>query len=350
MKKVALITFHLSLNYGANLQTYATSRVLRDMGYDVELIDIRIEEKSSWLQNLLLYPKKLSFAGFRTKFYPPLTRHYKSVEDLRSAPPHADIFMVGSDQTWNYKITRDIEDAFLLDFGPAQTQRIGYSVSFGDDDWRPRDNTHLERIRKCTSVFFRISAREMGGVEIFRDLLGRNVPNTLDPTLLNDKYPEITGAINPKHNIVSYKLVSDDGYYSLLNKIGIELGRDVRLLGKLKPEKNFRYEYPQNIREWIRAIAQSDLVITDSFHGVAFSILYERNFLVFPGNPNRMGRINTLLGNLGLTDRLWEGEYKEEEILQLCNKPVNYPIVTSRLRKLRAESLDFLRMALNDAP
>lgn len=349
MKKVALITFHVSLNYGANLQTYATSRVLRSMGYDVELIDIRIEEKNTCLQNLLLYPKKLSFVGFRKKFYPPLTRRYKSVEDLRNNPPRADIFMVGSDQTWNYKITRDIEDAFLLNFGPAQTPRIGYSVSFGNDDWLPQDNGHLEHLRKCASVFSRISAREMEGVDIFRDLFGINVPNTLDPTLLNDKYPEITGVIKPKHNIVSYKLVPDDGYYSLLNKIRIESGKDVRLLGKLKPEKNFRYEYPQSIRAWIKAIAQSDLVMTDSFHGVAFSILYERDFLVFAGNPNRMGRINTLLSNLGLTDRLWSGEYKEEEILRLCNKPINYPVVTSKLRKLRVESLDFLRMALNDA-
>ena len=125
-------------------------------------------------------------------------------------------------------------------------------------------------------------------------------------------------------------------------------GKPLLLLGVLKPVKGHRYAYPQRIEQWVQAIAEADLVITDSFHGMVFSILYERPFVVFIGNPKRIGRIRTLLQHLGLENRLWtESEYDLERIIELGNTPIDYSRVKAKLQSLRSASLLFLQDSLN---
>lgn len=347
MKKVALITFHMSLNYGANLQTYATYRILRELGYEVGLIDIRIEEPLTLLQKIITFPKKMRFNRFRRKFYPPFTRRYHSMEELRHDPPGADIYLAGSDQTWNTHLTKRFADAFYLDFGPRETPRIGFSVSFGNDDWHPVDDTTAGHLRRCVSRFRALSVREAGGVDICLREFGVRAFNSLDPSLLCDRYPELTGELTPRHNIVSYMLAPNERYYSCVNILSSRLNKPIELLGTLRPVKGYKYKYAQGVDAWIRKIAESDLVFTDSFHGVVVSILYRRNFVAFIGNPKRIGRIRTLLSHLGLTERLWSRpDYDAEKIADLACKPIDYDRVIPRLDRLRQESVSFLRSAL----
>lgn len=123
-KKVALLTFHHSFNYGAVCQTYATCRALQKIGYDVEIIDLRIVEKYSLVQRLFGIGRMFKFWYFRYRYYPQFTKRYYNTIELKKSPPKADIYMVGSDQTWNPIITKDLLDAFLLKFGDAHIVRI----------------------------------------------------------------------------------------------------------------------------------------------------------------------------------------------------------------------------------
>ena len=125
MQKVALITFHRALNYGAALQTYATCKILRDMGYEVELIDVRIAERQNLIRRIATLLKKWRFARFRKRYYPKQTVRYHTMTEIRNNPPRADYYMVGSDQTWNPLITGEMAEAFFLDFvqRPAGSRR-----------------------------------------------------------------------------------------------------------------------------------------------------------------------------------------------------------------------------------
>ena len=103
------------------------------------------------------------------------------------------------------------------------------------------------------------------------------------------------------------------------------------------------YTYAQGVIGWIREIAAADIVFTDSFHGVALSILYKKNFIAFIGNPLRSGRIKNLLRDLELEDRLYEkSTYELEDLVKLCELPINYEKVDLKLNDLRTKSLDIL--------
>jgi len=164
MPTIALLTFHHSLNYGANLQTYATCKLLKELGYKVVIIDLRIEESLNWKAQLLFMLKKLRFAYFRYKYYPRLTRHYNTINQLKQDPPHADLYMVGSDQTWNPELTRHFTEAFFLNFGDRHIPRIGFSVSFGADQWN--FNNLTSSLSKYVHQFKALTTREKRGTTL----------------------------------------------------------------------------------------------------------------------------------------------------------------------------------------
>lgn len=349
MPKVALITFHNSLNYGALCQTYATCKILKRFAAEVILIDIRIEENYSLLQKCMGLWRNFKLWRFRRIFFPQKTKYYKTIEALKKCPPLADIYLVGSDQTWNHDITKSLTEAFYLDFGDISIPRIGFSVSFGKDNWYNVDGGHKEYVRKQLELFKSLSVRESSGVLICKEELNVKASHTLDPTLLVDDFKELTGQITPSNNIVSYKFIGDDDYYQCLKNIGLNLDKDIILLGKMKPVKGFKYYYPQSVKIWIKKIASADLVFTDSFHGITMSIIYQRNFIAFVGDPQRLGRITSLLSSLGLEDRLYLQEnYNHEKIIEMSLKPINYKFVQNKLNDLRQFSLDFLQNALCD--
>lgn len=346
MSKVALITFHSALNYGAALQTYATCRALIEMGYDVELVNVDINPQRGLIYNMALALKRWRFASFRTKYYPSQTKLYKTMDELRKNPPIADYYMVGSDQTWNVEITHNMKGAFFLDFGDKSIPRIAFSVSFGGNKWILK-NGESEYIKNCVKNIQAISVRETSGLSICKKEFQREVAITLDPTLLHARYEELTGRFEENNNIVTYRIARDSKYDSFVVKLAKTMEKDVLPLGSIRPIKGCKYAYPQRVENWIKAIGGAGLVVTDSFHGLAFSILYGRQFVVFVGNVGRIDRIKTLLHHLGLEDRLWaDTEYDVDRIIELANKKIDYVRVWERLALLRKESLEYLANSL----
>lgn len=346
MSKVALITFHSALNYGAVLQTYATCRALIEMGYDVELVNVDINSRRGLIYNMMLALKRWRFESFRARYYPPQTKLYKTMDELRENPPVADYYMVGSDQTWNVEITQNMKEAFFLDFGDKYIPRIAFSVSFGGNNWILK-NDESEHIKNCVKKFRSISVRETSGLSICKKEFHREVAITLDPTLLHERYDELTGSFEEKNNIVTYRIARNSKYDSFVVNLAKTMGKKILPLGSIRPIKGCKYTYPQRVENWIKAIGGAGLVVTDSFHGLAFSILYGRQFVVFVGNAGRIDRIKTLLHHLDLEDRLWtDTEYDVDQIIALANKKIDYVRVWERLALLRKESLVYLTNSL----
>lgn len=348
--KIGLLTYHHSNNIGAMLQTYATCRALKELGHEVVIVDIRQKEDrrqglGGLASDMIFFVRNQKYKAFRNTFYPSLTRRYYCVDELRKDPPVVDCLVVGSDQTWNTTISKEIAMAYFLDFGEENIKRISYASSFGVDNW---DNKQVinDDVSKSLHKFTSISVRERTALSICRDSFGLEATLVVDPTILFESYPEITGEIEENDEIVCYKLQRNEDFYNNIGIIKNTIGLPVRLLNNSYPVKGFRYTYPPSVSEWIRKIGGSKFVVTDSFHGVVFSLLYNRQFAVIKNHNGRDSRFVDLLTELSLEDRIYES-VAQMSGSQSWKELIDYERVNRQLSDLRNKSWLFLENALS---
>lgn len=342
--KIALLTYFGADNYGAVLQSYATIKALKVRGHDVDLVNFIIPKPSrSWLKNLLLYPKHLKFERFRKKYFLHITAKYSTLSELQASPPIADCYLVGSDQTWNPDLSKDKAKGFFLDFGDKSVIRVSYASSFGVSEWKDSKWISKNEAEILLKRFDLISVREDSGIRILNNCF--NIPNAqlvADPVMLFENYNELTGVIKPKDEIVLYKFVYSDKFYMIAKKIGEELNLPVRSLGSIRHIKGVKCNYPENVDEWIRNIAGASYVMTDSFHGSVLSLLYKKQFVVFPGNPKRETRLKSLLSYLNLSERYVIVDHPVGDVVRLLKTPIDYVEVHRKIAELRNKSNSFL--------
>lgn len=349
--KIALLTIWHCYNYGAEMQAYATCKALTSLGHDVEIIDLPLYEEiptfKKHIAHLIgaLSPQASKFNRFWNAHILHKTRTYRSVEDLRKDPPKADIYLVGSDQVWNRDITKDYASAFFLDFGADNIRRISFSSSFGVNEWNaPEALTKL--VHKRLRQFQAVSCREKTGIKILKDTFEIDYAvNTLDPTLLFDDYSELTGVLSDKNTVAYYPLSSEDyALKPIAEKVGIVLSAPTKNANpyKLVPLTSLIWDR-NSISEWLRTIAEARFVITQSFHGLVFSILHHRQFAVINmAKHGRQSRIIDLLSALGLENRYFTSEnaFLQSNIIY---ETVDYASVDSKLQTLRNASWDYLK-------
>lgn len=350
MEKVSLVTYHYSHNIGAILQTYALCRFLREHNCNVEIVDIRhlelniknISEGSPLLIRLiksLVYPYRMK--KLFTNYYPTLTMHYHSLDELRLNPPQSSCYIVGSDQVWNPIIARDKALAYFLDFGSDKVKRLSYASSFGLSQWEEGSYASTEQVQKCFDRFCAISVRELEGQRILKETFGKESTIVLDPTMLHDSYPEITGEIIQHNEIVCYKLNKTDDFWTNMPKVAEMIDLPVLLLNHNYPKKGFRYHFNPTVNQWVKRIAGASFVLTDSFHGTAFSILYRKPFATILNHNGKDSRLKNLLKLLHLEDRLFDS-VEEMTRTDSWMTPIDYSKVESYLYKLRESSVNYL--------
>lgn len=344
--RIALLTIWHEKNYGAELQAYATIKVLQNLGHEVEMIDIRLSDMGKpslggWVALMIesISPCNRKFNNFWKK-YIPTTKRYKSIEELKKDPPKADVYMVGSDQVWNPEITKSFSNLYFLDFGDDTVKRVSYASSFGKDTWLYDEKDEITR--ELLSKFAKISCREETGVGIVKNQFGLHATEVLDPTMLLDDYSGLTGSCQERNTIVFYPLVEDPILEACANKIGIELGCDVINNKKCTTLLNKVVWDRVSIEDWIKNIVEARFVITRSFHGVVFSIIHNKQFAVLEGNAKVSTRITNLLKKLQLEDRY----FKSED--ELFNKRpwdsyINYAIVDIKLNEFKRQSINYLK-------
>ena len=343
--KIALITIWHEKNYGAELQAYATIAVLQQLGFQVEMIDIRLSDQNkknlkNRLVNLIQYftPSDHKFRQFWGK-YIPITRRYRSLSDLQLNPPSADIYMVGSDQVWNPDITKKFYPVYFLDFGSEKIKKVSYASSFGVLSWNHSDKT--DKVISLLKEFSHISCREKSGVEIIDKYFNLKANNVLDPTLLCDDYSQLIGSYVQKNTLVYYPLSKDPQLESFAKDLGKELHMEpVNINKKTYLLRNIVWDRP-GIGEWVKSIAESRFVITRSFHGLAFSLIFKKQFAIIAVRNDRAIRVLDLLSLLGLENRFFSSveDLKEKKPWET---PIDYNQVSHRLNELRTQSMDCL--------
>ncbi|MBQ0030420.1 MAG: polysaccharide pyruvyl transferase family protein [Bacteroidales bacterium] len=348
--KIALLTIWHEKNYGAELQAYATVKVLQNLGHKVEMIDIRlsdmvensIKHKVATLISMLGQGER-AFNSF-WKCHIPTTRRYNNTNELQNNPPKADVYIVGSDQVWNPDITKDFAKLFFLNFGDKRIYRISYASSFGKDSWNHPELKPF--VRKQFSQFYRISCREESGVNLLKKEFEVTAQSVADPTLLLDNYSELTGPLIDTQTLVYYPLSRDEELetYSLqlaqrLALTPVNNNKKELLLGRLPWKRT-------SIEEWVRNIAQAQFVITRSFHGLVFCLLYKRQFAILASRNGRGDRLINLLKAIGLEERYYANT---EAIEKDCpwEHNIDYTVVDQIIIKKRNSSLFFLKTALD---
>lgn len=356
MKKVSLVTYHCSPNAGAVMQTYALCRFLKEHGYSVEIVDIRnfepnlntISEGSPLLIRLVksvVYPRRMR--KLFKRYYPSMTRHYKSMEELTQNPPISDYYVVGSDQVWNHNIGRDKALAYFLDFGSDEVKRFSYASSFGLSQWEAGPYATTEQVQRCFDRMIAISVRELEGQKILKDTFHKDATIVLDPTLLHDSYPEISGPIKQREEIVCYKLNKTKDFWQFAPVIGRMASLPILLLNHNYPRKGYKYHFNPTANQWVKRIAGAKFVLTDSFHGVAFSIIYRKPFAAILNHNGKDSRLLSLLKLLHLEDRLFDS-VEQMTKNDSWTIPIDYEKVEPYLISFRKQSEDFLLGALDN--
>ena len=347
--KVALLTIWHEKNYGAELQAYATIKAIMLLGHTPEMINIHIANKgkpslmgkvANFIEKLL--PANMKFEKFWQR-YIPVTKKYNSIDELYKIPPIADIYLVGSDQVWNPDITKDFWKMFFLDFGKPK-KKISYASSFGVKQWNYP--YYVEEIKKKLETFSVITCREDSGVKILHDTFGVESKSVLDPTLLFTSYEEFVLQPTCQGTLVYYPL-SDD--YEL-EKYCIELAKRLGLKPVNTNKKNMILDKIQwnrpSIELWVQNIANANFVVTRSFHGLAFCLIYQKQFAILKSRNDRGTRLDNLLTKLGIEDRAFSN-IKEMDIIKPWEKSIDYSILMPKLNILREESWSIFKDMLD---
>lgn len=362
--KIGIVTFHAARNYGAVLQAYALQTHLAQAGHEPFLIDYeyRFERRrhglSRWIGRT---PRKtaglaivellnLPFVVFQKAYLNTGHTHYTDYRQLQLAPPEADAYVCGSDQIWNPAHTQFESDEHVswLDFGSASMRRIAYAASFGVSDL---EADLCSRWAAYAERFHAVSVREEEGVGLLKRLGRPDAVWVPDPTFLLDGVEYGPAAMRQERSESPYLFAFLLGAENLVTDISHAVGKALHLnctevapfsvLGFLQGG----YRGPMG---WLAGLRRSRFVVTDSFHGTAFSLIYHRPFistLRVSVSPERNGRIRSLLGVVGLQSRAvdkFDGDYIEH----LCREEIDWERVDARLRLFRETGCRFIRDAL----
>lgn len=317
--RICTITCSNTDNHGARLQTYALAKYLQNHGNDVTVIDYRppymdpsfrvfywpglsIKE---WAKFFLRFPQRIrskkrhkNFVAFSNKHIPLTEKVYHNVQDLREDPPCADVYIAGSDQIWNTFFPNGTDPAFYLDFGPKTIRRESYAASFATTELRPGTE---DFVRTNLSRFDKVSVREKYGLTILEQLGISDGVQEDDPVFLlsAEKWMELSdGTGNGEHYLLVYDFFSDLALKQKAKHVARSQNLQIFSISPFKQHyanKNFTIAGPET---FISLIKNAHLVVTNSFHAIAFCAIFQREYVYVPRPDGLNERIEDLINRL----------------------------------------------------
>ena len=378
--RIGIVTFVKADNYGAEFQAYALQQKLNTMGYDAEVLDLEKEKgvMASSKRNIIMSLKKrIAYYGlikgtikfvqtlidaleakkakqknieqaiakhkiFERFFYEKIkhSKDYIQLDELSSKELPYDVYIAGSDQIWNYMQTKRLDVFFLMFANRFKAKKISYAASFSVPsipyDLKEQYKAYLENLDS-------ISVREDNAVTLVKELSGKNAVQVLDPTLLLTREEWIKNLAlkdcfnNSKKIVLIYTLSGSRYIYTLAKKIAKKLNADVVNIKsgykRVKEDSGIIHVTDAGPQEFITLFSKAVYVITDSFHGTAFSINFNIPFTSLL-NPvsNINSRVLSILELCGLQDRLIydDGSRSEPKDLSVSFETANKAISDAR--------------------
>lgn len=358
------MTIHNALNYGALFQAYATQEVLSRYG-KVDIINyqnkhiekvyktfnIRINHTflKGFIRDLFLLKGKLSKKRKFKKFFNSRLNFTELTDFRKGSLKVYDLYVSGSDQIWNPLCTNGnsvVNEHYFLQFAPVGARKISYATSLGSFRFNV---DQLEKAKTLLEPFDNLSIREKDGKEYLESLLGKEVEQVLDPTLLLSKSDWIKklGLQKNKFNtdyILVYTVPRSDllkkvvDYYSKKDIKIIAVDSNIRKLGAV--DKQIRDAGPE---EFLNLFLNAKKIITDSFHGVCFSINFQKDFLAV-SSGQQSNRMNNILELTGLEDRFIDSIESISSLDDLGS--IDFINAHKLLDEKKAESFKYLSKAI----
>ena len=378
--KIGLLTLPLQVNYGGILQCYALQTTLRRMGHDVTLLSSACHTRKDsirWrIKNALRYMAHLAW-GYENYIYRPtkaeeavLRRHIMrfvadyiqpqtealhTTEDYRRQMlnHNFEALVVGSDQVWRPCYTSSIADYYLkFAEGVNNVRRVAYAASFGTNKWEytPEETNESRRLIR---EFHAVSVREKGAVGLCRERYDIDAIHVLDPTLLLERadYEALVASEQEKQRegtLFNYILDPTEKKQSLTASLADSLSLTpfgCMPAKSYKVRENMRQHveeccYPP-VTQWIRSFMDAEMVITDSFHGCVFAILFNKPFWAIVNEDRGSDRFDSLLKMFHLEDRIIiQGKLPE------WDRKIDWEQVNTIHQEMKRRSLDFLEHSL----
>lgn len=352
-KRIGIVTMPVRCNYGGALQSYALQYFLRNKGYDPVVIDCRRRASAAstchqWIERNILYRHFTAFA----RQYMHRTGRLTDDAALRSAAEKCAAVITGSDQVWRLSMIQGVERHYFLDFVPDTVRRIAYAASFGTDDLEPCDTSLQTDLQRLVKRFYAISVREDEGIEICRRHWNAEACRVLDPTLLAGREafdPIAQQAPQPQGELFYFFLGNRHAETAHLQQIAAQAGKRAFTVnaGRTLRISKFAFAFYPPVEAWVRAFADAEAVVTDSFHGVCFALLYGKPFYVTGNRSGGTSRIRSLLTMSGTEERYVPAITDCRDYRQLTAPTIDYTEIWQRLANEREKSEQFL---LNTLP
>lgn len=326
MKKASIITLQYIDNFGSVLQTFATQEIVKRFGYEGEIVNYRRENCSYEYQkkaafdryrqrgdflSLYVFSKILElrwaiifkrrfrvFENFRNK-YLNLTKKYSSLEELKQNPPYADAYITGSDQVWNVEYNGGVLGEYFLEYAPENSLRIALSASIGTENI---SQDEMQIMKKYVDRYDGISVRESTAVRTLQQLGYNSAIQVIDPTLMLTKQQWVD-KLQLKHSektgVLLYQLNENQKMIDFATKLARENNIPLYIISASCKKANCEYKVVNNCspEKFLELMYCSDYVVTDSFHGTAFSFNFNKDVFVFspPRYSTRLSSFLTLV-------------------------------------------------------
>ncbi|WP_297668737.1 polysaccharide pyruvyl transferase family protein [Thomasclavelia sp.] len=355
-KKIGIVTIFGLYNFGNRLQNYAVQEILKILDYNpISLIRLEYKGKrtvKSVIKDLILciskkgYIKQYRSDKKKTKHFEMFQKKIKSLdikkENLNLLKDNYDYFAIGSDQVWNpYYMLQHDSDWYFLNFCESN-KKIPIAPSIGINEL-PKEYHDL--FKRNLLNFNNLSCREYEGAKIISNLTGKEVETVIDPTMMLtteqwDKVVEQPKEYDNKRYVLLYFLgqlhEENKKLLEQLEKDGYEI---INIL-----DVNSKY-YTSGPSEFVWLIKNASLMITDSFHGCVFSILYHTPFISFnrKGDLEMNSRINTLLKKFDFEDRMFDKDIDYEEVFNQ-----DFSATENILNNERNKFMNFIKKCINE--
>lgn len=358
--RIAVITNFDKKNYGSVLQAFALQTAIAELGADGFVLQKRNIKKLGMLARLKRtftpsannysvkdkleikrakrryekkYNKIASFCSDHIK-----VRCCSSLEGATALVGDADALLAGSDQIWSPRAGL-LSEFTTLQFGSDRLKRYSYAASLGVQEL---DSSEESILKKGLSKFECVSLRESSSEPIIKRLFNRDVVTSLDPTLLYDSsfWEQFVSDTTTQEYILVYMLRPEPMTLLCAKKLSARLGLPIFLLSnRIINDKSINNITDAGIEEFLSYFQNAKYVVTNSFHGTAFSVQFQKQFLSIPVEGSGM-RVSDFLKMLGLEDRI----VASEDDIQSIDLSIDWESVTSILENKRMEAFNYLKM------
>lgn len=368
--RIGILTYHRTLNYGAFLQAYSLKKYIESLGHTVCIIDywpvwheriyknIRVFNNVSKIIKFKIIVKDivvLPWSLKRKKSFDKrieedlgLSKQIEITNATKLKNLDFDFIIYGSDQIWRYNELIDYKGFDPVYFGeyiPEEIKKVAYAASMGPID----DLGQKDWLKNHFSKFYKLSVREDDLSIFISSILQKDIPVVIDPVFLNTKdfwysyFVSLEKKQNTEKYILFYNLLPNKDYTKLVKKFAKDnCLKIVEITGTIIPNKLFNKDVLQcaDVKRFLHLLWNAEYVFSSSFHGVAFSIIFEKQFFALH-TGKQFGRVKSLLKYLELEDRII---FPNSEKIPLYS--INYSMIHSKLDNKINFSIDFIKKIL----